>query len=183
MQNLDEYKDDRKMSVLKKAKINKARTLLFDELGDKKEDRDDNANRSKCPKSCSKGIRRLLMSPVFSFFATFAIVIILFIDDIRIIAIHKKYDTFIDVLMVIIISFIFFEISSFIIFIRGYRWSFFFWLDICSFCSLIPDLMILFVHDEYLDYYNLGNSSGIVSLFLGNTQLSKTSRASVSGTK
>jgi hypothetical protein len=109
-------------------------------------------NCQKCLKKFSNFLRKIILSGPFSFFATFAIIIILFIEDIRTVAIDKKHDNIIDIVLVMMITFIGIEISLFITIIRSYRFSFFFWLDIASVLSLIPDIMILFVHDENLDY-------------------------------
>ena len=159
MKNLEEFKDHNRLNELKKIQIKKAQTMMFNDIinEDQKEVK---LIKKDCWNGFLKNTRKILLSHIFSFLATFAIIIILFVDDVRIIAINKDYDIYVDAVMLIIIIFIFFEITAFIIFIKGYRFSFFFWLDICSFCSLIPDMFRLFVDDNNLDYYSVGDQSG-----------------------
>jgi len=162
MRYFDEYKNDDEILKLKKVKINRAQTVRYDDviqIEDDELNNEEDVKQTNSLENIGKLLKKMLLSKYFSILATLAIVIILFLEDLRVIVIHKKYDTLVDVIMLLMIIFIFLEISLFIILVKGYRFSFFFWLDICSFCSLIPDIMILFIHDEHLDYYNMSNSS------------------------
>ena len=162
MQNIEEFKENDKLNELKSNNLMKSQTIIFNEELEPKAAEEEKIiikNTKGFCKYIENTLRKALLSSFFSFFATFAIVVILFIDDLRIIGLHKKWDELVDVIMIIIIIFIFIEISLFFIVIRSYKYTFFFWLDICSFCSLIPDLLIIFVHDENQEYANLGSQS------------------------
>jgi hypothetical protein len=161
MRHFDEYKNDDDILKLKKVKINRSQTVRYDDVIQIEEDQlnYEDVKQTNSFENIGKLLKKALLSKYFSILATLAIIIILFLEDLRVIVIHKKYDTLVDVIMLLMIIFIFLEISLFILLVKSYRFSFFFWLDICSFCSLIPDIMILFIHDEHLDYYNMSNNS------------------------
>lgn len=161
MRYFDEYKNDNQITKLKSLKLNRAQTILYDDVIQREENEliNEDTNPTNCFENIKKSFKKMIMSKLFSVFATIAIIVILFLEDLRVIAIHKNYDTLVDVILLIIIVFIFLEISLFILLVKRYRFSFFFWLDLCSFCSLIPDILLLFIHDEHLDYFNMTNTS------------------------
>ena len=67
-------------------------------------------------------------------------VYVLFIDDIRLITMPKSADLGIDISILFALFLYAFELISSVLVIEDYFLSFYFWVDLLAFLSMIPDL-------------------------------------------
>lgn len=65
---------------------------------------------------------------------------VLFMDDIRMLTMPKSADLAIDITIIIALCLYLAELIASILVVEGYFLSFYFWVDLLSFVSLIPDL-------------------------------------------
>ena len=152
LQNFEEYKDDKKLKDIKEStQLHSKFTLKFENFDEKFDEKE--LIETNFMEKLASFLRNIIASYWFSLFATISVISILFLEDIKILFINKKWDHYVDTFILIIIIFIFLEVILFIIFIRTYRFSFFFWLDIISCLSLIPNILHLFKEDQNLEYY------------------------------
>ena len=107
-------------------------------------------------KSFKIRIKNILRSSMFSVIVTIAVLILLFLDDIRLLAINKYYDNSVDIILVSFFTFLVVEVIIFAFFIKQYRFTIFFWLDIMSILTLIPEINFFFPikGDYYVDDHN-----------------------------
>jgi len=95
----------------------------------------------------------LLRSTGFSLCITIAICIILFLDDLKTIFSPKNYDIIFNILEISIWIFFWIEFLLFSIFIKSYLFSFFFFLDIITISSLIPEIDFIYhANDSHVQY-------------------------------
>jgi hypothetical protein len=143
---------------------------------------DGRKDRKTCWKKFSNKVVAFLHSASFSILTTSIIVLELFLDDLRILFIPKEMDTPID--LFIFSSAILFcaEIVLSCIFVEGYLFSFFNFVDVLSTASLIPYVSVL-SPDLGDEYTVAGHGNSILSLFFTNSHITKTSKASLMGTK
>ena len=95
-----------------------------------------------------KTIKIILKGKVFSLMIILAILILLFLEDIKILAINYHYDKIIDSIIFFFYLFVIFEFIVFNIFFKNYRFSLFFWLDIISIITLIPEIHLFNHHED-----------------------------------
>jgi len=77
---------------------------------------------------------------VFNFFITIITIYALFGDDSRVLFFNRPFDIYFDVITLIALFAFTFEITISVYAVKGYLFSFFFWLDVISTLSLILDL-------------------------------------------
>jgi len=85
-------------------------------------------------------LNRILDNTVFGIFITIITVYALFGDDFRVLLFNKPADIFFDIITIIAFIAFTFEITISIFAVKGYLFSFFFFLDVISTLSLILDL-------------------------------------------
>ena len=97
-------------------------------------------------------VEKFLESKVFNIIFAIAILINLFLEDIRIFVIPDDYDFQIEVVKLILFLFFVLEMCLSFIFIKSYRFSFFFYFDIVAICGLIPEAHLLYEshHQDYI---------------------------------
>jgi hypothetical protein len=83
-------------------------------------------------------------SPIFSLVFLINIVTALFLENLKIVILPKSWDHSIDVIMLAVFVFFLLEIILHIIFIKNYRFSFFFYADLLAVCGLIPEIHLFY---------------------------------------
>lgn len=99
-------------------------------------------------------MKKILHSSCFTIILTCAIIIILFIEDLKELCIPKEYDFWVDLIVLLIYCFFLLEFTLFTIFMKSYRFSFFFFIDVLSISGLTPTIEIFWTdyhhHPEYV---------------------------------
>ena len=100
-------------------------------------------------------MKNILRSSILSIIVSITLLNLLFLDDLRILFIKKKYDNVIDILLLSFYSFLIIETILCSIYIKQYRFSVLFWLDIFSLLTLLPEINIFFpVTGDYIIVHN-----------------------------
>jgi hypothetical protein len=139
-------------------------------------------NKPSCWDKSSTFAENILHSKTFTICFTVAIVLNLFLDELKEIFFPKEYDSMIEIVLVFLFSFFVAEVLFSFIFIRGYRFSFFFYADIFAIAGLVPTVQIFFHSDSNLEY-TPQSSPNYLGIFLGNSHVTKTVRVTISGSK
>ena len=100
---------------------------------------------------CRK-MKKILKGKVFSIIIIIAIFTLLFLEEFKVLVIDHKYDVVVDSVIFVFYLFVIFEFVLFNIFLKNYRFSFFFWLDIISILSLAPEIHLFNKHDELYNF-------------------------------
>jgi hypothetical protein len=93
-------------------------------------------------------IQKFLESRVFNIIFSIAIILNLFLEEIRVFIIPDHYDFQTEVVILILFLFFVLEMLLSFIFIKNYRFSFFFYFDIVAICGLIPEVHLLYESDN-----------------------------------
>jgi hypothetical protein len=124
----------------------------------------------------------VLHSTPFSIVTTTIVILELFLDDVRILWIPKGADWYIDFFIFLSAILFCIEIILSCLFVENYLLSFFNFVDVLSTASLIPYFSVFSGAAEAAFTYDDPGSS-ILSVFITNTHITKTSKASLIGTK
>ncbi len=96
-------------------------------------------------------IKSTLRSTALSIIVSISLLILLFLDDIRHLTMNKEYDFLIDTILFSFFCFIVVEVFFLTIFIKRYRFTLFFWLDIVSILTLVSEIAMIFpVTGDYI---------------------------------
>ena len=98
--------------------------------------------RKKKTNKCFRKIKMILKGKAFSLLIILAILILLFLEDINVLVIKIEYDIIIDGIIFTAYLFVIIEIILFNIFLKNYRFSFFFFLDLIAILTLIPKIKV-----------------------------------------
>jgi hypothetical protein len=98
--------------------------------------------------SFSQKMKKILKGKVFSMIIIIAILCLLFLEEVKVLIINHKYDVLVDSIIFVFFLFVICEFILFNIFLKNYRFSFFFWLDFISILSLAPEIHLFSKHDE-----------------------------------
>jgi hypothetical protein len=146
-------------------------------------DSNNNCNADTCWKKLSKKVSGFLHSLPFSTLTTSIIVLELFLDDLRILLLPKEIDRPIDLFIFASALLFCCEILLSCLFVENYLFSFFNFVDILSTASLIPYVSSVSPDTDIQQFTFDQHSNSILSVFLNNTHITKTSKASLMGTK
>jgi len=102
--------------------------------------------------SFSQKMKKILKGKVFSIIIIIAILTLLFLEEIKVLVIDHKYDVLVDSIIFVFFLFVICEFILFNIFLKNYRFSFFFWLDLISILSLAPEIHLFSKHDELYNF-------------------------------
>merc|ERR1719456_409388 len=108
-----------------------------------------------------------------AFVGTFT-VLALYGDDVRLISFFKSADDAFYFLFFLCLILFSVELTLQSIVVEGYKWSFFFWLDMIATASLFPD--IAWLSDFFLDMYVTDDSSGQAGADTGIARAGRTAR-------
>jgi hypothetical protein len=97
---------------------------------------------------CQK-VEHILESKIFSLIFLFIIIMNLFLEEIRLLVIPEDYDFMIELTILLLFVFFFAEMLASFIFIKNYRFSFFFFFDLVAIGGLIPEVHLLYEKLEY----------------------------------
>lgn len=95
--------------------------------------------------SLKEKINNFLNGPTAAIIMTLITIYTLFFDDLRVLCLPKSIDDFFYTLSAAAMATFTFEIIASIYAVEGYLWSFFFWLDVISTVTMIPDIGWLWV--------------------------------------
>ena len=88
--------------------------------------------------------KTILDNPAVEIFLLIVVIYSLFMDDIRLAFLPKSADDPLSVITIVIMVIFTVEIVYSCFVIKGYRWSFYFWLDVISTLTLLFDLSWIF---------------------------------------
>jgi hypothetical protein len=134
-------------------------------------------------KKLANGFKYIHKSVPYSIITTIILLVDLFHEDILVVFLPKSCDYPFEVLAAFVNCFFAFEMFLCFIFMRSYRFSAFNLIDVLNIFSLLPTLDIFYVDSNNHDEYTYYNGSDFLNGFLLNSHISKTSRASVKGSK
>jgi hypothetical protein len=113
--------------------------------------KDETKKSHKNAKGCIGKIKSTLRSTALSIIVSISLLILLFLDDIRHLTMSKEYDFYIDTILFSFFCFIVVEVFFLAVFIKRYRFTIFFWLDIISILTLVSEISMIFpVTGDYI---------------------------------
>ncbi len=157
-----EQKQDKNMSDLNKNNNNQtnqpdSKTVTKEDLTNRLETsgtiklKDETKKKDKNGKGFIGLIKSTLRSTALSIIVSISLLILLFLDDIRHLTMSKEYDFYIDTILFSFFCFIVVEVFFLAVFIKRYRFTIFFWLDIISILTLVSEISMIFpVTGDYI---------------------------------
>jgi hypothetical protein len=116
------------------------------------------------------------MSNITTAFISIITIIVLYVDDFRIITVVRDEDIHIDLLLIFCIIVFIMELIISTYALPGYTWSFFFWLDVISILSMPMDIYFV------MEYFS-GQSDDLIFQTDDASNVARVGRASRVGTK
>lgn len=132
---------------------------------------------------------KILHSKPFTIVFALAIISNLFLEHIAYLALAKESEYIIDVILLSCFVFFCFEFSMSIIFIKEYKFSFFFYADLFAIIGLIPSVNLFYHDSSHGESDSISSNkevlqnNNILGIFIGNTHITKTLRVTISGGK
>jgi hypothetical protein len=124
-------------------------------------------------------------SVIYSIVTSLILLVDLFHEDILRLFLPKSYDLSFSILSAAVNSFFALEMILCFIFVKSYRLSAFHLIDFLTLVALMPTIEIFYIsdHSTHPEFSEYDPTANILSGFLLNSHISKTSKASVKGSK